>query len=96
MKLPRISLVMAALCCFISCTNPEITFTWKDNEALSHKAWRGERLFTEAILQTPEDLTGVAVNTTNLRSGFNVIDAGCVKAQFTRQVMADVLQDGYR
>lgn len=96
MKLLRISLVMAALCCFISCTNPEITFTWEDDEAFSHKAWRGERLFAQAVLETPEDLAAVAVKPTALRSGFNVIDAGCIKTQFTRLVMADVLQDGYR
>ena len=96
MKLLRISLVMAALCSFISCTNPEITFTWEDDEIFSHKAWRGERIFAQAILETPEDLARVTVNQTHLRSGFNVIDADCIKAQFTRQVMADVLQEGYR
>ena len=96
MKLLRISLVMAALCSFISCINPEITFTWENDETFSHKAWRGERLFAQAVLETPEDLARVIVNRTDLRSGFHVIDADCVKAQFTRQVMADVLQDGYR
>ena len=96
MKTPRTSLLLAALCSLISCTNPEIIFTWEDDEALSHKAWRGERLFAQAVLETPEDITGVTVRSTRLWSGLNAINAGCVKAQFTSQVMADVLQDGYR
>lgn len=96
MKLSRISLALVAFCGILSCTNPKITFTWEDDEAFAHKAWKGERLFAQAVLETPEDLTDVTVRPTVLWSGLRVIDASCVQAQFTRQVMSDVLQDGYR
>lgn len=85
MKLSRISLALVAFCGILSCTNPKITFTWEDDEAFAHKAWKGERLFAQAVLETPEDLTDVTVRPTVLWRGLRVIDASCVQAQFTAE-----------
>ena len=53
------------------------------------KAWRGERVFGQAVIYTSEDLKDVSISSTSLKSGKNTIPASAVKLAFVRYVMTD-------
>ncbi len=68
---------------------------------LSLTAWRGERLFAQAVLWTGRDIDGVMVDVGDLRQGSYAIPASAVTAGFVRYVMTDGPNDdgsgcGYR
>ncbi len=66
----------------------------------SAKAWRGERVFGQAVIYTSKDIKNVSIASTPLKSGKNVIPASNVNLSFVRYVMTDELnkpgKEGYK
>lgn len=67
----------------------------KTQNAVSLKAWRGERVNAQALLWTNVDLDDVQITVTDLRSPDAVIPASALRTNFVRYVMTDELnKDG--
>lgn len=67
----------------------------KTQNAVSLKAWRGERVNAQALLWTNVDLDDVQITVTDLRSPDAVIPASALRTSFVRYVMTDELnKDG--
>lgn len=67
----------------------------KTQNAVSLKAWRGERVNAQAFLWTNVDLDDVQITVTDLRSPDAVIPASALRTNFVRYVMTDELnKDG--
>ena len=67
----------------------------KTQNAVSLKAWRGERVNAQALLWTNVDLDDVQITVSDLRSGNAVIPASALRTNFVRYVMTDELnKDG--
>ena len=59
--------------------------------AFSFPAWKGERVYAQAVLWTKEDLSDIRIAVSELKSNRSSISADAVRAQFVRYVMADGL-----
>lgn len=57
------------------------------------KAWRGERVFAQAVISTPVELKNVTYEFTELKGSGESIPASAVEAGYVRFVMADGLFD---
>ena len=67
----------------------------KTQNAVSLKAWRGERVNAQALLWTNVDLDDVQITVSDLRSGNSVIPSSALRTNFVRYVMTDELnKDG--
>lgn len=67
----------------------------KTQNAVSLKAWRGERVNAQVLLWTNVDLDDVQITVTDLRSPDAVIPASALRTNFVRYVMTDELnKDG--
>lgn len=67
----------------------------KTQNAVSLKAWRGERVNAQALLWTNVDLDDVQITVGDLRSGNAVIPSSALRTSFVRYVMTDELnKDG--
>ena len=67
----------------------------KTQNAVSLKAWRGERVNAQALLWTNVDLDDVQITVSDLRSGNSVIPSSVLRTNFVRYVMTDELnKDG--
>lgn len=67
----------------------------KTQNAVSLKAWRGERVNAQALLWTNVDLDDVQITVSDLRSGNAVIPSSALRTNFVRYVMTDELnKDG--
>ena len=67
----------------------------KQQNMVSLKAWRGERVNAQALLWTNVDLDDVQITVSDLRSGNSVIPSSVLRTNFVRYVMADELnKDG--
>ena len=67
----------------------------KQQNMVSLKAWRGERVNAQALLWTNVDLDDVQITVSDLRSGNSVIPASALRTNFVRYVMTDELnKDG--
>lgn len=67
----------------------------KQQNTVSLKAWRGERVNAQALLWTNVDLDDVQITVTDLRSPDAVIPASALRTNFVRYVMTDELnKDG--
>jgi len=63
--------------------------------AFRYAAWKGEKVNAQAVIWSAEELKGLSLEVSELRSGKNVIPAGAVKAEFVGYVIGDVLDEGY-
>lgn len=67
----------------------------KTQNAVSLKAWRGERVNAQVLLWTNVDLDDVQITVSDLRSGNAVIPSSALRTSFVRYVMTDELnKDG--
>lgn len=67
----------------------------KQQNMVSLKAWRGERVNAQALLWTNVDLDDVQITVGDLRSGYAVIPSSALRTNFVRYVMTDELnKDG--
>lgn len=67
----------------------------KTQNAVSLKAWRGERVNAQVLLWTNVDLDDVQITVSDLRSGNAVIPSSALRTNFVRYVMTDELnKDG--
>ena len=67
----------------------------KQQNKVSLKAWRGERVNAQALLWTNVDLDDVQITVSDLRSGNAVIPSSALRTNFVRYVMTDELnKDG--
>ena len=67
----------------------------KQQNTVSLKAWRGERVNAQALLWTNVDLDDVQITVSDLRSPDAVIPASALRTNFVRYVMTDELnKDG--
>lgn len=57
------------------------------------RAWRGERVSAQAVLQTPADIHRMTISTSDLTSGKNRIDARQIKTYFVGYLWADTYKD---
>lgn len=67
---------------------PSVEFA---DEAFECPAWRGERVFAQALVLAERDLKNVSLEVSGLRCGKAVIESGCVKPQFVSFVTSDLL-----
>lgn len=63
------------------------------SKAFNYSAWRGERVFAQAVVSSSEDLTDVSLSISDLRNGKKVIPAENIKLQFVSFVTSDLLDD---
>lgn len=105
-------LFLMVLMTMMSCAAPEgFLFSWGSTDvrykqcevpqeltelAFSYPAWKGERMFAQAVIWSPEDMNGVEVSMTSLKGDAGVIDTNASKARFVRYVWADDFIEGYR
>ena len=60
-------------------------------KAFNHTAWRGERVFAQAVISSDAELKDVTVAVSDLRSGKSVIGSGNISVQFVSFVVSDLL-----
>ena len=71
-------------------------------KAFNYSAWRGEKVFAQAIVSSEAELEGVTLAVSDLRDGKSVIPAENISLQFVGFVVSDLLdttkygQCGYR
>ena len=67
---------------------PSLEFQKK---TFNHAAWRGEKVFAQAVVSSDSELKGVAVSVSDLRNGKSVIGSGNITVQFVSFVVSDLL-----
>ena len=60
-------------------------------KAYNHPAWRGEKVFAQAVISSDAELKDVTVAVSDLRSGKSVIGSGNISVQFVSFVVSDLL-----
>ena len=60
-------------------------------KAFNHSAWRGEKVFAQAVISSDAELKDVTVAVSDLRSGKSVIGSGNITVQFVSFVVSDLL-----
>ena len=60
-------------------------------KAFKHSAWRGEKVFAQAVISSDAELKDVTVAVSDLRSGKSVIGSGNISVQFVSFVVSDLL-----
>lgn len=60
-------------------------------KAFNHSAWRGEKVFAQAVISSDAELKDVTVAVSDLRSGKSVIGSGIISVQFVSFVVSDLL-----
>lgn len=66
------------------------------DQAFRYPAWKGEKVFAEAVIWSPEDVEGLKVSVSQLKGKGGVIPASASSARFVRYVWADHFIEGYR
>lgn len=67
---------------------PSLEFQKK---AFNHVAWRGEKVFAQAIVSSEEELKDVRLSVSDLRNGKSLIGAENIRLQFVSYVVSDLL-----
>lgn len=60
-------------------------------KAFNHSAWRGEKVFAQAVISSDAELKDVTVAVSDLRSGKSVIGSENISVQFVSFVVSDLL-----
>ena len=60
-------------------------------KAFDHIAWRGERVFAQAVISSDAELKDVTLSASDLRNGKSVIKSGNISVQFVSFVVSDLL-----
>lgn len=60
-------------------------------KAFDHIAWRGERVFAQAVISSDAELKDVTVSVSDLRNGKSLIRSGNISVQFVSFVVSDLL-----
>lgn len=67
---------------------PSLEFQKK---AFNHVAWRGEKVFAQAVVSLEEELKDVRLSVSDLRNGKSLIGAENIRLQFVSYVVSDLL-----
>lgn len=67
---------------------PSLEFQKK---AFNHVAWRGEKVFAQAVVSSEEELKDVRLSVSDLRNGRSLIGAENIRLQFVSYVVSDLL-----
>ena len=67
---------------------PSLEFLKK---AFNHVAWRGEKVFAQAVVSSEEELKDVRLSVSDLRNGKSLIGAENIRLQFVSYVVSDLL-----
>lgn len=67
---------------------PSLEFQKK---AFNHVAWRGEKVFAQAVVSSEEELKDVRLSVSDLRNGKSLIGAENISLQFVSYVVSDLL-----
>lgn len=67
---------------------PSLEFQKK---AFNHVAWRGEKVFAQAVVSSEEELKVVRLSVSDLRNGKSLIGAENIRLQFVSYVVSDLL-----
>ena len=67
---------------------PSLEFQKK---AFNHVAWRGEKVFAQAVVLSEEELKDVRLSVSDLRNGKSLIRAENIRLQFVSYVVSDLL-----
>ncbi len=67
---------------------PSLEFQKK---AFNHVAWRGEKVFAQAVVSSEEELRDVRLSVSDLRNGKSLIGAENIRLQFVSYVVSDLL-----
>lgn len=67
---------------------PSLEFQKK---AFNHVAWRGEKVFAQAVVSSEEELKDVRLSVSDLRNGKSLIGAESIRLQFVSYVVSDLL-----
>ena len=67
---------------------PSLEFQKK---AFNHVAWRGEKVFAQAVVSSEEELKDVQLSVSDLRNGKSLIGAENIRLQFVSYVVSDLL-----
>ena len=67
---------------------PSLEFQKK---AFNHSAWRGEKVFAQAVISSDSELKDVTLSVSDLRNGKSVISSGNITLQFVGFVVSDLL-----
>lgn len=60
-------------------------------KAFNHVAWRGEKVFAQAVVSSEEELKDVRLSVSDLRNGKSLIGAENISLQFVSYVVSDLL-----
>ena len=60
-------------------------------KAFNHSAWRGEKVFAQAVISSDSDLKDVTLSVSDLRNGKSVISSENITLQFVSFVVSDLL-----
>ena len=60
-------------------------------KAFNHSAWRGEKVFAQAVISSDAELKDVTVSVSDLRNGKSLIKSGNISVQFVSFVVSDLL-----
>ena len=107
---PKHFLIFSLCLAVCSCCPDDVLLSWGDTDirydltarpevlcdrAFEYPAWRGERVFAEAVLYGGTDMSDVSVRVTDLKSETCRIASEMVSANFVRYVWADEMIEGY-
>lgn len=67
---------------------PSLEFQKK---AFNHVAWRGEKVFAQAVVSSEEELKDLRLSVSDLRNGRSLIGAENIRLQFVSYVVSDLL-----
>lgn len=67
---------------------PSLEFQKK---AFNHVAWRGEKVFAQAVVSSEEELKDIRLSVSDLRNGKSLIGAENIRLQFVSYVVSDLL-----
>lgn len=67
---------------------PSLEFQKK---AFNHVAWRGEKVFAQAVVSSEEELKDARLSVSDLRNGKSLIGAENIRLQFVSYVVSDLL-----
>lgn len=67
---------------------PSLEFQKK---AFNHVAWRGEKVFAQAVVSSEEELKDVRLSVSDLRNGKSLIGTENIRLQFVSYVVSDLL-----
>lgn len=67
---------------------PSLEFQKK---AFNHVAWRGKKVFAQAVVSSEEELKDVRLSVSDLRNGKSLIGAENIRLQFVSYVVSDLL-----